>query len=167
MRAQLETIAKKLREGYTDSEIMHDLQLKRTAFYSYKSKIFKVFGDIAAKKTEQSLELEAELLKERYIRLFRTIELKISDGSITMPQVAGADTAAAVATNIFRLEAEGLRARQGRGLQRLEQQAVRYLGDLQPRLSEPDFTHDKEESDEDPKDPVEESTTRESEEAVF
>ena len=101
MRAQLEAIARKLSDGYTDSEIMKDLNLKRSTFYVYKSKLFKVFGDIAKKKTEESLELEAELLKDRYIRLFRRLELKIHEPGNELGDMAAAcDTAYLIGTNM-------------------------------------------------------------------
>ena len=129
MRGQLEEIAKKLSAGYTDREIMKDLKIPRSTFYRYKSKIFGIFGDLAAKKTEKVLEFESEILKDRYIRLYRNLEQRVTDRSAKLDAVAnGSDVAAAIATNIFRLEMEGLRARQGRLLQQSEQKAARYLG---------------------------------------
>jgi hypothetical protein len=113
-----------------------------------------VFGDIAKKKTEESLELEAEILKDRYIRLYRGLELKINEPSHGLGELAVAtEVAAYLATNILKLEVEGLRARQGRWLQQSEQKAIRYIGNVSRRLSEPDYTPDKED-DEESRDPV-------------
>lgn len=168
MRAQLETIAKKLTDGYTDLEIMKDLRISSGAFYNYKRKIFKAYGDIAAKKSDQSLELEAALLKDRYIRLYRTLELKMNEDHQDLADVAmAAEIAAFIATNILRLEVEGLKQRQGRSLQFNEQKALRYLRPLSTQLSEPDSTCDSQpvpvEDDENPGDPTNGDTGREGE----
>lgn len=166
MRAQLEAIAKKLSDGYTDSEIMKDLNIKRATFYNYKARIFNLYGDLAAKKTEKSLEFEAEVLKDRYIRLYRALELRISshpkDEDIGEVAVA-TEIAAFICTNIFKLETEGLRARQGRPLQLTEQKAIRYIGALPAGLSTPDQIPIPIDDDEDSKDPVE-STERDNDE---
>ena len=74
---KLEDLAEKLAAGLTDKEIMQDLQIKRRTFYNYKAKVSRMFGNIAEKKTEQKLEFEAEMLKERYLRLFRNLEQRI------------------------------------------------------------------------------------------
>ena len=79
MRGQLEEIAKKLSAGYTDREIMKDLKIPRSTFYRYKAKIFSIFGDLAAKKTEKVLEFESEILKDSYIRLYRNLETRVMD----------------------------------------------------------------------------------------
>lgn len=140
MRAQLETIAKRLSDGYTDAEIMRDLKIKRTSFYSCKSKIFKQYGDLAARKLQQSLEFEAEVLKDRYIRLYRQLELKMNDKDESLADTAmAAEIAAFIATNIFKLEVEGLRARQGQRLASYEQKAIRYIQALPTEVSERDY----------------------------
>lgn len=161
MNAQLEEIVRQINAGYTDLEIMKNLNVKRQTFYDYKQKIFKRFGDIAAKKTDATLEFEADLLKDRYNRLFRNLELSVTDPSANLGDKAlASEVAAFIATNIFKLEVEGLRARQGRKLQQNEQKAIRYIGALQPRLSEPDYTPtpgQESDDDEESKDPSGES----------
>jgi short subunit dehydrogenase-like uncharacterized protein len=148
LRAQIETVANRLSQGYTDSEIMRDLKLKRATYFNYKSRVFAIFGDLASRKTEQSLETELELLKDRYIRLYRNLETRIYDKGEELEDVAYAtDIAANIATNILRLEAEGLKARQQRSLRQLEQKTVRYLGNtgdesaqFQPQESDTSIT---------------------------
>src|SRR5690242_2562343 len=102
MRLELEELAKRIVEGYTDKEIMQDLNLKRRTFYYYKAKVCKMFGNIAEKKTEQTLEFEAQILKDRYIRLYRNLEMKVTDPKIIkLRDVANAsEVAAMIATNI-------------------------------------------------------------------
>ena len=74
MHLKLEELAKKLAAGYTDKEIMQALNLKRRSFYYHKAKVCKMFGDIAEKKTKQVLEFESQILKDRFMRLYRNLE---------------------------------------------------------------------------------------------
>jgi ACT domain-containing protein len=71
---RLQQLAKKLAAGYTDKEIMQALNLKRRTFYHYKAKVCSMYGNIAEKKTEQVLEFEAQILKDRFMRLYRNLE---------------------------------------------------------------------------------------------
>jgi hypothetical protein len=75
-----------------------------------------MFGNISEKKTEQILEFEAEILKDRYIRLFRNLEQKVTtDQTMNLRDAANAsEVAATIATNILRLEVEGFMARKTR-----------------------------------------------------
>jgi hypothetical protein len=129
MRLKLEDLAKLLAAGYTDKEIMTSLKLKRRTFYYYKAKVCRIFGNIAEKNTEQVLEFEAEILKDRYIRLFRNLEQRATNRNTKLRDVANAsEIAAMIATNIFRLEMEGFRARKTRReLKQGEQKANTYL----------------------------------------
>ena len=129
MRLKLEELAKKLAAGKSDKEIMQDLKLKRRTFYYYKAKVCSMYGNIAEKKTEQVLEFEAHILKNRFIGLYRNLEERITNRDTKLRDVANAsEVAAMIATNIFRLEVEGFRARKTRSeLKQAEQKAVRYV----------------------------------------
>ena len=85
MCLKLEDLAKKIAAGFTDKEIMADLNLKRRTFYYYKAKVCMMFGNIPrvlpCKKTEQVLEFEAEILKDRFIRLYRNLEHRATNRS--------------------------------------------------------------------------------------
>ena len=115
--------------GYTDEQIMKRLNLKSRTFYYYKARVYEVFGDLAAKKMEERLEFEAEVLKDRYLRLFRNLEQKIMTANQNLRYIANAsEVAVMIATNIFRLELEAFRDRQTRReLNQGEQKAIRYL----------------------------------------
>lgn len=128
----LQELQKRLSNGQTDREIIAALNIPRTTFYSYKKRLYNQYGRIAEKKTEQIIELEAELLKDRYLKLYRNLEDRIikADSAESLQEIASAaEIAALLATNIFRLEVEGLRSRQTRlELKYAESKAVRYLG---------------------------------------
>lgn len=128
----LQELQRRLSNGQTDREIIAALNIARTTFYAYKKRLYAQYGRIAEKKTEQIIELEAELLKERYLKLYRNLEdriIKAETGESLQEIANAAEIAALLATNIFRLEVEGLRSRQTRTeLKYAEQKAVRYLG---------------------------------------
>jgi hypothetical protein len=52
MRIHIEQLAKKLAAGYSDKDIMQELNLPERTFYYRKAQISKIYGNIARKKTE-------------------------------------------------------------------------------------------------------------------
>jgi hypothetical protein len=52
MRIQLETIAKKISQGFTDKQIMQELPMKERAYYYNKKKVYAIYGNIAERKTD-------------------------------------------------------------------------------------------------------------------
>ena len=62
---KLEDLAEKLAAGFTDKEIMQDLQIKRRTFYNYKAKVSRIFGNVTEKKMEEKLEFETEILRRK------------------------------------------------------------------------------------------------------
>ena len=126
MRLHLEELAKLLAEGYnSDKQLMQELNLKRRTFYYHKAKIVKLWGDIAARRSEQSLEFQAQVLADRFLRLYRQLEQNITNGNDRLRDKADAAHAAAeLAIKIFQLEVEGVRARR---LKQVEAKAQTYL----------------------------------------
>jgi len=140
-RAQVEMIAKKISQGYTDSEIMAEIRLGRSQFYRYKAKMYQMFGNVAAKKTQESIEFEAEVLKDRLIRLHRTLEAAMLREGAELADIAqAAAVGMEIAINVFKLECEGLRVRQSQVLRLNGEKANQLIGDLQRGLPEPDIT---------------------------
>jgi|SRR5215831_2126166 len=134
-QAQLEAIAKKMSQGYTEGEIIEELRISRSTYFRYKTKVINIFGDQAQKKTQANVELEAEVLKDRLTRLFRALEIGIADKDIELShRAAAAAVAQDIAINIFKLEAEGLRTRQSQVLILDSKKAARYIGDFQQQL---------------------------------
>jgi hypothetical protein len=114
-----------LSSGYTDKEIIDKLKLNRSTYYKYKARVYKAFGNIAKQKTHQTIEMEASILKDRYIRLFRTLELRIADRNERLGDTAyAAEVASQIGLAILRLETEGLKYSEQK---RLEQDAKKAL----------------------------------------
>lgn len=146
--ARIELIAKKISQGYTDTEIMEELKLRRARFYLYKKKVYNVWGDLAAKKTQATVEFEAGVLKDRLTRLLRQLELRISNAppGESLSELADASAVATqIGITIFRLEVETLRAREEhKKLAYVQRQAAKYLGDIRTELPESDITQGEE-----------------------
>jgi hypothetical protein len=107
---QLLEIEHRIYQGHTDKEIIEELNIKERTFYYYKNKIYQMSGSIQAKKTEEMMAFELQILKDRLTLLFRHLYLKLESPNTKLGQVAKiADTAQQIATNIYKLEFEGLR----------------------------------------------------------
>jgi hypothetical protein len=117
-----------LSTGRPDREIMEQLQIKRSQYYEYKSKLFQQSAELFDRFTDKnrdSLIYHKELLSERLTRLYRQAELDLAQ---TTPAEGGNNRASIylaaqnIAINILKLESEGLRiladgkGRQLRGL---------------------------------------------------
>jgi hypothetical protein len=125
MRIHLEELAKKLAAGYTDKQIMQELNYKERTFYYHKAKVCAIFGNIAEKKTEETLEAEAHILKDRFLRLYRHLEQNITNGNARLKDKAtAAHVAADLAIQLFKLEVEGIRTRQ---LKQDEAKAAKFV----------------------------------------
>ena len=144
-RARVELIARKLSLGYTDGEIMEELKISRTRYYLIKSKVYRIWGDLAQKKTQASIEFEAQL-KDRLTRLQTALELRIRQAPAGEPltEIAEASAVASqIAVTIFKLEFETLRAREERQkLPHVQRQAARYIRDIPVELPKPDSTEE-------------------------
>lgn len=170
-RAQIELIAKKLSQGYTDSDCMVDLKIKRATFYNYKSHIFDIWGNLSEKKSQQSIAFEAELLKDRLIRLHRMLDLRLhqTQDDELRDVAEAASIAGQLAIAIFKLEYEGFKMKELRGTRELEKRAATSrllnVGTFQRELSEPDFTPD--EDDDEQSDEPSDGRNGETEEKVY
>jgi hypothetical protein len=122
-------IGKMLSAGSLDREIMEQLQIKRSQYYEYKSRLFQQSGELFERLNDQneySLIYHKELLSERLTRLYKQAELDLTQNSHAEGGVNRASiflAAQNIAINIFKLESEGLRILangQGRQLRSLQ-----------------------------------------------
>jgi hypothetical protein len=122
-------IGEMLSAGKLDREIMEQLQIKRSQYYEYKSRLFQQSTELFDRLSDQngdSLIYHKELLAERLTRLYNQAASDLTQNT----QLEGSNNRAAIylaaqniAINIFKLESEGLRILangQGRHLQGLQ-----------------------------------------------
>jgi hypothetical protein len=117
-RQQLENemieIQHRICQGHTDKEIMEGLNIKERTFYYYKHKLYQMSAATQAKKREEVMAFEMQILKDRFTRLYRHLELKAASPNTKAGEVVKiADIAQDIAVNILKLEGEGLRALSG------------------------------------------------------
>lgn len=103
-------------QGYTDKDIMNELDIKERTFYCYKEKLYQQSADVQAKKkTEEILAFEMLILKDRLSRIYRCVEVRLTATEKTrardLPEIATA--ACEIAKTMLKLECEGLRAISG------------------------------------------------------
>jgi hypothetical protein len=129
MRIHLEELAKKLAAGYTDKQIMQELNYKERTFYNHKAKVSRIYGNIGERKTEEALEAEAHILKDRFLHLYRALYENIADATNNRntrlrDKAYAAQVAAEIAIQLLKLEVEGFRSRQAR---QAEARAAKYV----------------------------------------
>lgn len=61
-------------QGHTDKEIIEELGIKERTFYYYKEKLYQQSAEIQAKKTEQILVFESQILKDRLTDMYRQLQ---------------------------------------------------------------------------------------------
>jgi hypothetical protein len=122
-------IGKLLSAGRLDREIMEELQIKRSQYYEYKSKLYQQSAELFDRFNDEnrdSLIYQKELLSERLTRLYKQAEFDLVQNTITEGGNNRASiylAAQNIAINILKLESEGLRILangQGRQLRGLE-----------------------------------------------
>ena len=138
-------IGEMLSAGRLDREIMEQLQIKRSQYYVYKSKLFQQSAELFDRfndKNRESLIYHKELLSERLTRLYKQAELDLTQNTSTEGGNNRASiylAAQNIAVNIFKLESEGLRilangqGRQLRGLQAVNERRGTGLAAFQKR----------------------------------
>ena len=102
---ELIEIERRICQGHTDKEILEELNIKKRTFYYYKNKIYQMSASIQAKKTEEVMAFELQILKDRLTLPFRHLCLKLESPNTKVGQAAKiADAAKRIATNIFKLD---------------------------------------------------------------
>jgi hypothetical protein len=106
-----------------DREIWKKLGLSRARYFVYRAKLYRLSGKLFEKTTNDELIYHKELLQERLTRIFRQMELDLTQTSVADNGYNNKDRAATalaaqnIAINIFKLEHEGLRVLSQSGFQ--------------------------------------------------
>jgi hypothetical protein len=125
MAIHIEELARKLSEGNTDRQIMQELNIPERTFYYRKAIVSKIYGKITERKTEEVIEAEMHVLKDRFLRLYRQLEQNIANSNDRLrDKASAAQVAADLAIQVLRLEVEGYRTRQAR---QAEARAAKYV----------------------------------------
>jgi hypothetical protein len=111
---ELQQLQKMLSQGYTDAEAMEALKLNYRNYWRYKAKLYKRSAEVQAKQNEATLIYEKDNLKERLIRIFRSMEICVNDHSLpARDRGYCAEVAHQIGVDILKLEVEGMRISSG------------------------------------------------------
>jgi DNA-binding transcriptional regulator LsrR (DeoR family) len=109
--AQLQQIFRLLLENKTQEEIAHELNISTRTVARYSQRIDKRYGDMQRQKTDNTLFLEAQLFKHRMLTLYKALETQVtSDKTSGTEKAKCAELAANIATDVLKMESEGIRA---------------------------------------------------------
>jgi hypothetical protein len=109
--AQLQHIFRLLLQNKTQEEIAHELNISTRTVARYSQCIDSRYGEAQRQKTNDTLFLEISLLKNRLLKLYKSLEDKVVDPEASCSDIVKcADVAAGIATSVIKLESEGIRA---------------------------------------------------------
>jgi hypothetical protein len=114
---QMELIFRMLLENKTNEQIASELKISIRSVQNYKRRLEQRYMAYQREKTDSTLFLEVNLLKNRLLKLYRCLESKVTDPETGPSDTARcADVAASIAINVIKLESEGIRAVKELGL---------------------------------------------------
>ncbi|HZB17227.1 MAG TPA: sigma-70 region 4 domain-containing protein [Nitrososphaeraceae archaeon] len=110
LEVQLQQIFRMMLENKTQEEIAHELNINVRTVQRYYQRIDKRYGDFQREKTNDTLFLECTLFKNRMLTLYKGLENSVlSDKTSGTEKARCAEVAADIATNILKMESEGLK----------------------------------------------------------
>lgn len=111
IEGDLNEIYYRLVPGQKDKDIMRATLLKERNYYKYKQKLSKRLENVQKEKTENSIWLEVQTLKDRMSNIYCVLEERIKNARTETKELPGlAMSAESVAINILRLESASLTA---------------------------------------------------------
>jgi len=114
----MELIFRMLLENKTNEQMASELKISVRSVQNYKRRLEQRYMTYQREKTDSTIFLEINLLKNRLLKLYRSLENKVMDPKISPNDCAKvADVATDIAINIIKLESEGIRAIKELGLE--------------------------------------------------
>lgn len=109
--AQLQQIFRLLLENKTQDEIAHELNISTRTVARYFQRIEKRYGQMQRQKTDDTMFLECNLLKNRLLTLYKALETQVvSDKTSGTEKAKCAEVAANIAIDVLKMESESIRS---------------------------------------------------------
>src|SRR5215212_11491751 len=109
--AQVQQIFRLLLENKSQEEIASELHISSRTVARYSQRIEKRYGQIQRQKTDDTVFLECNLLKNRLLTLYKALENQvISDKTSGTEKAKCAEVAANIAIDVLKMESEGIKA---------------------------------------------------------
>ncbi len=114
---QMQLIFRMLLENKTNEQIASELKISIRSVQNYKKRLEQRYMTYQKEKSNSTIFLEVNLLKNRLLKLYRSLESKVVDSEASASDCAKcADVAASIAIQVIKLESEGIRAIKQLGL---------------------------------------------------
>ena len=108
--AQLQQIFRLLLENKSQEEIARELHISTRSVARYYQRIENRYGEMQRQKTNNTLFLECNLLKNRLLTLYKALETQVvSDKTSGTEKAKCAEVAANIAIDILKMESEGIK----------------------------------------------------------
>jgi hypothetical protein len=108
---RMHEIQYRLIKGESDREIMHTVLLSERNYYKYKKKIATHLEEIQKERTDSSIWLEVQTLKDRMSQLYSVLGERVKDPYTKTSELPNlATTAESIAINILKLESASITA---------------------------------------------------------
>src|SRR5918994_4479216 len=109
--AQLQHIFRLLLENKTQDEIAGELHISSRTVTRYSQRIEKRYGQMQRQKTDDTMFLECNLLKNRLLTLYKALETQVtSDKTSGTEKAKCAEVAANIAIDVLKMESESIKA---------------------------------------------------------
>jgi DNA-binding transcriptional regulator LsrR (DeoR family) len=109
--AQLQHIFRLLLENKSQEEIARELHISTRTVARYSQRIEKRYGQMQRQKTDATLFLEYNLLKNRLLTLYKALENQVvSDKTSGTEKAKCAEIAANICIDVLKMESEGIKA---------------------------------------------------------
>ena len=106
----MQQIFRLLLENSSQEEIARELKISTRTVARYSQRIDKRYGQIQKQKTDDTLFLECNLLKNRLLTLYKALETQvISDKTSGTEKAKCAEVAANIAIDVLKMESEGIK----------------------------------------------------------
>jgi hypothetical protein len=107
---QMQLIFRMLLKNKTNEQMASELKISIRSVQNYKKRLEQRYLTYQKEKSNSMIFLEVNLLKNRLLKLYRSLESKVGDPEISASDSAKcADVAAGIAINVIKLESEGVR----------------------------------------------------------
>lgn len=105
----MQLIFRMLLENKINEQIASELKITVRSVQNYKRRIEQRYMAYQRRKTDSTIFLEINLLKNRLLKLYKYLENKVVDAETNCSDIAKcADVAAGIATSITKLESKEL-----------------------------------------------------------
>jgi len=106
----LQQIFRLLLENKSQEEIARELHISTRSVARYYKRIENRYGEMQRQKTNNTLFLECNLLKNRLLTLYKALETQVvSDKTSGTEKAKCAEVAANIAIDILKMESEGIK----------------------------------------------------------